>query len=160
MVQVVKVDTSKIRLKKQLHMRSCGQTCVSMVANKSYKQVLKDFKRIYFPKCKTLPSWTFSGVRMSDLGTNAIDLHILLRKYGIKTNKRITQYTGRKCLPELSILNVLPREVLNDDEKIVISGHWVVCVKRGRKFVVYDPYFGEKNLRNYKPIRHFIKIHT
>ena len=156
----MKVDTSKIRLKNQQHMRTCGQTCVAMIANKSYKQVLKDFKRIYFPKCKNIPSWNFDGVRMLDLGTNPIDLHIMLRKYSIKANKRITKYTGRDCLPELSILNVLPREVLNDDGETVISGHWVVCVKRGRKFVVYDPYFGEGNLRNYKPIRHFIKIHT
>lgn len=158
MVRAAMVDTSKIRLKKQQHMRSCGQTCVAMIANKSYEQVLTDFKRIYFPKYKKIPSWIFNGKRRLVLGTHSIDLHVMLRKYGIKTNKRITKYTGRDCLPNLSILNVLPRKIVIDG-KTYTSGHWVVCVKRGRKFVVYDPLFGENTLRDYRPIRHFIKIH-
>lgn len=155
----MKINISKIHLKKQQHKRSCGQTCVAMIANKSYKQVLKDFKKIYYPRHKNIPFRTWGGVQVLSLGTHPRDLHILLKKYDIKTNKRVTKYTNKDCLPELSILNVFPCKTIIDG-KTYTSGHWIVCIKHGRKFVIYDPWFGEMDLRNYKPIRHFIKIYV
>lgn len=144
-----------MRLRKQRHNFSCGLACVAMVANKPYKTVLADFRRLYRKEVKKL---LYNGRWIIDYSTATIHLHGLLKHYGIRAGKTLRKYKGKDCLPEISILETMLRGE-QFGLKTEDCWHWVVAVKKGRNVTVYDPDVGVRTLREVSPVSSYIRIY-
>ena len=147
-----------MRLRKQRHRWSCGLACVAMIADKSYDNVIDDYwdqedNEVYWKWIEEHKAWHI------DYGTTTMDLHKLLYGYRINSNKRCVAYTGSLKLPDLSILVVsLRKEIMNGRKET--CWHWVVSERQGRRFQVYDPFYGKMFLKDCGRIESYIRIHT
>lgn len=147
-----------MRLKKQRHVNSCGLACVAIITDKPYATVIQDYEAledepIYWEWWDERKLWELT------YGTTTINLHDMLYHYGVQSNKRRIKYTGRDCLPDLSILTTCLRQEMYNGKKTTFW-HWVVCEKKGRTTKIYDPWSGMQTLRDIKPIESYIRIHT
>lgn len=144
-----------LRFKKQRHSRSCGLTCVSMIANKSYTTVIQDYEKnnqLYWEWSDREECWVLS------YGTSTKDLYALLSKYGITCNKKRVKYRGKESLPDLSILSAFSRQE-RVGGRMEEHWHWVVCERNNSDFIVYDPWYGIGTLKDIQPISHYIGVH-
>lgn len=147
-----------MRYIKQRHVHSCGIACVAMIANKAYETVLQDYidydEPIYWVWKEENQRWCL------DFGTSMSDLSYMLNHYGIKTNKRLRKYKNQDELPDTCIMNAYVRKATIGG-KTYYTGHWVVCVKEGRKYRILDPWHGEKTLQDiHYDIDTYVRVHV
>ena len=139
-----------LRFKKQRHQRSCGLTCVAIIADKPYATVIQDYEKdnqLYWEWGDRKKSWSLS------YDTTTKDLYTLLSKYGVTCSKKRVKYQGKESLPDLSILAAFSRQERMGGRKGE-HWHWVVCEHNNDCFTVYDPLYGIRTLEDVYPISH------
>ncbi|KKM21269.1 hypothetical protein LCGC14_1637130 [marine sediment metagenome] len=113
-----------MRLRQQRHVRSCGLACVAIIANQPYNAVLQDYEDLS-DEPTYWEWWDERKVWSLNYGTNTMNLHDMLAHYGVQSNKQRISYSGRDCLPDLSILTIHLRQEAWNGIKTTFW-HWKV----------------------------------